>query len=171
MWRWLERRWGCLGRGCWCRRTAWLRLTRLGCSRRRSWLSSIATRSLWRRMRVRIIRRRWLRLVRVWRGTFGLPRGLSRSFSTGAKKVRASLGWMVGILVRRCRGLLFVDEAGAAGLVYFQVDVDFDAVGDLDEGDAAVDTVVFAIEGHGALDGALAGPLAFDRQFEGLGLG
>jgi hypothetical protein len=56
-------------------------------------------------------------------------------------------------------------------LVYFQVDVDFDAVGDLDEGDAAVDTVVFAIEGHGTLDGALAGPLAFDRQFEGLGLG
>src|SRR5258705_4379157 len=69
------------------------------------------------------------------------------------------------------RGLLFVDEAGAAGLVYFQVDVDFDAVGDLDEGDAAVDTVVFAIEGHGAVDGALAGPLAFDRQVEGLGLG
>jgi len=69
------------------------------------------------------------------------------------------------------RGLLFVDEAGAAGLVYFEVDVDFDAVGDFDERDAAVDAVVFAIEGHGSLDGALAGPLAFDRQFEGFGLG
>jgi hypothetical protein len=32
------------------------------------------------------------------------------------------------------RGLLFVDEAGAAGLVYLEVDVDFDTVGDLDEG-------------------------------------
>jgi hypothetical protein len=31
------------------------------------------------RMRVRIIRRRWLRLVRMWRGTFGLLRGFSRS--------------------------------------------------------------------------------------------
>jgi hypothetical protein len=49
------------------------------------------TRWLWRRMRVRIIRRRWLRLVRVWRGTFGLLREFSRSLSTGAKTVRASL--------------------------------------------------------------------------------
>ena len=46
---------------------------------------------LWRHMRVTIIRRRWLRLVRVWRGTFGLLRGFSHSLSTGAKTVRASL--------------------------------------------------------------------------------
>src|SRR5260370_40725601 len=40
-------------------------------------------------MRVRSIRRRWLRLVRVWRGTFGLLRGFSRALSAGAKTVRA----------------------------------------------------------------------------------
>jgi hypothetical protein len=32
-----------------------------------------------------------LRLVRVWRGTFGLLKGFSRSLSAGAKTVRASL--------------------------------------------------------------------------------
>jgi hypothetical protein len=68
-------------------------------------------------------------------------------------------------------GLLLVDEARAAGLIHLEVDVDFDAVGDFDEGDTAVDAVVFAVEGHGSFYGALAGPLAFDCHFEGFRLG
>jgi hypothetical protein len=67
--------------------------------------------------------------------------------------------------------LLLIDQTGAAGLVDFEVNVDLDTVGDLDEGDAAVDAIVFAVEGHGSLDGALAGSLACDGHFEGFGFG
>ena len=56
------------------------------------------------RMRVRNIRRRWPRLAQAWRGIFGLPRGFSRSVSTGAEMVRASRG------ARRGDGTIRIDR-------------------------------------------------------------
>src|SRR5271169_4839615 len=67
--------------------------------------------------------------------------------------------------------LLFVDEAGAADLVGDEVDVDFDAVGDFDEGNAFVHGVVFAVEGHGADNDAVASAFAGDGEEELFGFG
>ena len=70
---------------------------------------------------------------------------------------RMTLPWWL-----HCQGrdtgprLLLVDQAGAADLVGHEIDVYFDAVGDLDEGDAFVDSVVFAVEGHRADNDAVA---------------
>ena len=56
--------------GCLVRSTRLSRTLRVD-RRMPAWWSLIATRSLWLHMRVRIIRKRLLRLVRVWRETFG----------------------------------------------------------------------------------------------------
>ena len=60
------------------------------------------------------------------------------------------------------------NEGRTAGAFAFEVNGDLDPVGDLDEGDAAVHAIVFAIEGHGAFDLARAG--AFTGHSEGQGL-
>jgi hypothetical protein len=72
--------------------------------------------------------------------------------------------------VQTLEQLLLEDEVGAADQDALEVDGDFDAVGDFDQGDAFVHAVVLAVEGHGPFDGAFAGALAFDGELEGLGL-
>jgi hypothetical protein len=74
-------------------------------------------------------------------------------------------------VVKDSVGLLLIYDARTAELFDLEVDIDLDPVGDLDEGDAAVDAVVLAVEGHGSLDRALAGALAGDGEVEGFGLG
>jgi hypothetical protein len=68
-------------------------------------------------------------------------------------------GWMP--TVRKAR-LLFEDEGWAANLFGFKGYGDFDVVGDLDEGDAAVHAIVFAIEDHFAINVFKA--VVFGRQ-------
>ena len=53
--------------------------------------------------------------------------------------------------VSLCR-LLLKYWRGSANPIPFQADIYFDTVGDLDEGDVAIHAVVFAIEGHCAID-------------------
>jgi len=50
-----------------------------------------------------------------------------------------------------------------------EVDIHFHAVGDLDEGDAAVHSIVFAVKGHYPLDVVNACAVAGNRQRQGLG--
>ena len=50
-----------------------------------------------------------------------------------------------------------------------EVDTHLDAVGDLDEGDAAIHPVLLSIEGHCARDRAHSSPYAGDRKLQGLG--
>jgi hypothetical protein len=48
--------------------------------------------------------------------------------------------------------LLLVDEARTADLLYVEINVYLDAVGDLYERNAAIHAIVLAIKGHRALD-------------------
>jgi hypothetical protein len=71
----------------------------------------------------------------------------------------------------RCDPLLLEHHRRPGDARANQVDRHLDAIGDLDEGDAAVHAVVPAIECHRPLGCALAGALAGDRQRKMLRLG
>jgi hypothetical protein len=72
-----------------------------------------------------------------------------------------------GLFLRR---LFLKGQGRSADALAFEIDCDLDAVGDLDEGNAAVHAIVFAVEGHGATDVARAGALAGNFQGERFGL-
>ena len=58
-------------------------------------------------------------------------------------------------------GWLFLKNQGrTADALHLEVDTHLDAVGDLDEGNAAVHSVVLTVEGHCPFDLAYACPLA-----------
>src|ERR1700746_50179 len=67
---------------------------------------------------------------------------------------------------RRLQNLLLEGWGQACDPLPLEVDVDLDAIGDFDEGYAAVHAVLFAVEGHSADDGSRRGPFAgvFDLQ-------
>ena len=60
-------------------------------------------------------------------------------------------------------------ERGAADTCPVETDVDLNAVCDLDERNAAVHSVVLAVEGHSSLDIACACSYAGDGERKGLG--
>ena len=62
-----------------------------------------------------------------------------------------------------CGWLLLEDQCRAADLVAFELDVDFNSIGDFDEGDTAVHPILLTVEGHGATDRAVASPFALQR--------
>ena len=65
--------------------------------------------------------------------------------------------------------LLFEDDWRSADASPMEIDGNFDAVGDFDEGDALRHPVVFSVEGHCPCNCACAGALAGNRERQGFG--